>query len=242
MTWSCSVKLYLAYKNTTIEADTREYVAACSVRSKASHCPPAGQLFPLPMPGWPWSHIALDFVTGLPPSQGNDKILTIVDQFSKSVHFIALSKLPTACETADLLTRRVFHLHGIPTDLVSDRGPQFTSKVTSKVEGVLSFTRSNSEPFLWFRMVKRRGRIRTWKLPCAVLRPRIRAHGVHIWPGWSTPITLSPVVPQGGPLLKPFLATFAGERANGPFGSAPHQALPQAFEGHRSRLTLLCGK
>ncbi|XP_040901651.1 uncharacterized protein LOC121186853 [Toxotes jaculatrix] len=56
-----------------METDVRTFVAACTVcaRSKASHRPPAGLLCPLPVPSRPWSHIAVDFVTGLPPSQGH---------------------------------------------------------------------------------------------------------------------------------------------------------------------------
>ena len=115
----------------TLEADVREFVAACKVCawSKASHRPPAGLLRPLPIPGRPWSHVALDFVTGLPTSQGNTAILTMVDRFSKMVHFAPLPKLPSAAETADLLVSQVVRLHGIPQDIVSDRGPQFTSRV-----------------------------------------------------------------------------------------------------------------
>lgn len=117
-------------------ADTRAFVSTCSVCAlgKSSHGPPAGMLCPLPIPGRPWSHIALDFVTGLPQSQGNTTILTIVDRFSKAVHFVALPKLPTAHETAgrgpaELLVLHVFRLHGIPSDIVLDRGPQFISQV-----------------------------------------------------------------------------------------------------------------
>lgn len=115
----------------TMTADTRSFVLACVEcnRSKSSHQPPAGKLRPLPVPHRPWSHIALDFVTGLPPSKGNTVILTIVDRFSKAAHFIALPKLPSAQETAQLLVNHVFRLHGIPSDIVSDRGPQFTSQV-----------------------------------------------------------------------------------------------------------------
>lgn len=76
-----------------------------------------------------WSHIAVDFVTGLPSSSGNTTILTIIDRFSKAAHFVALTKLPTALETAQLLTQHVFRLHGIPQDIVSEWGPQFTSQV-----------------------------------------------------------------------------------------------------------------
>lgn len=111
--------------------DTREFVAACSVcaRVKASYCPPADLLLPLPILSRPWSHIAVDFITGLPLSGGNTVILTIVDRFSKSVHFVPLPKLSTALEGADLLMSHVFRIHGIPVDIISDQGPQFTSQV-----------------------------------------------------------------------------------------------------------------
>ncbi|KAI3354784.1 hypothetical protein L3Q82_004527 [Scortum barcoo] len=99
-----------------MEADIRGFVQACTVcaRGKSSHQPPSGLLQPLSVPGRPWSHIALDFVTGLPPSNGKTVILTIVDRFSKAAHFVALAKLPTARETADLLANHVVRLHGIP--------------------------------------------------------------------------------------------------------------------------------
>ena len=115
----------------TLEADTREFVATCNVCScsKASHRPPAGLLCPLPIPGRLWSHIALDFVTGLPTSKGNNTIMTVVDRFLKMVHFIALHKLPSTAETADLLVTHVVRLHGIPQNIVSDHCPQFTSGV-----------------------------------------------------------------------------------------------------------------
>ncbi len=80
-------------------------------------------------PAAPWSHIAFYSITGLLTSQGNNTILTIVDHFSKAVHFVALPKMPKARETADILVQHVFRLHGIPLDIVSDRGPQFTSPV-----------------------------------------------------------------------------------------------------------------
>lgn len=120
--------------------DTREYVSACFIcaRGKTSHRPPSGVLCPLPIPHRPWSHIAVDFVTGLPPSEDN-LILTIVDQFSTLFHFVSLPWLPMVFEAASLLAVLVFRLHGIPTDIVSDRGPQFTSQVwraLSKAVGV----------------------------------------------------------------------------------------------------------
>ena len=75
----------------------------------------------------PWSYIAIDFVTGLPESQGHSVILTIVNRFSKSVHFVPLTKLPSSKEMAQILVQHVFRLHGLPLEVTSDRGPQSTS-------------------------------------------------------------------------------------------------------------------
>lgn len=69
-------------------------------------------------PRGPWSHIALDFVARLPVSSANSAILSFIDRFSKSAHFIALDKLPSASETAKLLIDDVFRHHGIPTAIV----------------------------------------------------------------------------------------------------------------------------
>lgn len=93
----------------SMRTDVQIFVAACAVctRNKSGSRRPAGLLRPLPIPHRPWSHIAIDFVTGLPICVGNTSILTVVDWFSKAAHFIPLSKLPTAKQTAELL---VFHV------------------------------------------------------------------------------------------------------------------------------------
>ncbi len=114
----------------TVKTDVTVFVKACPVcnQSKTSHLPPQGLLYPLPIPHRPWSHLSLDFITGLPPSQGNTTIFVIVDRFSKAARFIPLPNLPSAKETAELITTHIFRVFGIPLDIVSDRGPQFTSR------------------------------------------------------------------------------------------------------------------
>ncbi len=74
----------------------------------------------------------MDFVTGLPPSYGKMVVLTVVDRFSKVTHFIPLPKFPSARETTTIVLGHVFHIHGLPVDVVSDRGPQFVSKFVSE--------------------------------------------------------------------------------------------------------------
>ncbi|KAL0179640.1 hypothetical protein M9458_025082, partial [Cirrhinus mrigala] len=117
----------------TIRQDTIKFIRDCAIcnTTKVPRCLPAGLLQPLPVPQRPWSHIAMDFITDLPPSNGHTTILSVVDRFSKGCRFIPLPKLPTAMETAELLCNWVFRFYGLPEDMVSDRGPQFTSRLWS---------------------------------------------------------------------------------------------------------------
>ncbi|XP_041810033.1 uncharacterized protein lrfn4b [Chelmon rostratus] len=129
--------------------DVGEFVSACSVcaQNKTSRQRPHGLLRPLPVPRRPWSHISLDFVTGLPPSEGNTVILTIIDRFSKMAHFVPLAKLPSAKETAQVMLSHVFRLHGLPQDVVSDRGPQFASRFWKEFCRLIGATASLSSGF-----------------------------------------------------------------------------------------------
>ncbi|KAL0152565.1 hypothetical protein M9458_052288 [Cirrhinus mrigala] len=111
--------------------DTITFIKNCSIckMAKTPRQLPAGLLQPLPIPRHPWSHIAVDFVTDLPSSSGHTTILTVIDRFSKGCRLIPLPKLPTAMETAEALCNTVFRYYRLPEEIVSDRGPQFTSRL-----------------------------------------------------------------------------------------------------------------
>ncbi len=138
-----------------MKADTRSYISAFSLctQNKSSPKPSSGLLRPLPLPSRPWFHIALDFVTGLPPSNGKTFMLTIIGRFSKAAHFLALPKLPSARGLTDLV-EHVFRLHGLLSDIVSDRVPQFTSQVwkafseSGLLPSKFSHSGSHNQPFL----------------------------------------------------------------------------------------------
>lgn len=70
----------------------------------------------------------MDFITDLPPSKGHTTIWVVVDRFSKLAHFVPLKGLPTAAELAHLFIKEIFRLHGLPAEIVSDRGVQFVAK------------------------------------------------------------------------------------------------------------------
>ncbi|KAI2661138.1 Transposon Tf2-6 polyprotein [Labeo rohita] len=111
--------------------DTTAFIKSCQIcaQSKTPKELPSGLLQPLPIPQRPWSHLSIDFVTDLPPSHEFTTILVIIDRFSKSCRLIPLKGLPTAMETALALFNHVFRVYGLPEDIVSDRGTQFTSQV-----------------------------------------------------------------------------------------------------------------
>ncbi len=129
--------------------DVRRFVQGCTdcAMYKSPCHLPAGKLLPLPVPNRPWSHLGVDFVTDLPPSEGKTCILVIVDRFSKSCRLLPLKGLPTALETAELLFNHVFQYYGIPEDIVSDQGPQFISRVWKAFFQLLGVTVSLSSGY-----------------------------------------------------------------------------------------------
>lgn len=107
----------------------QDLVRACSIcqRNKSEHLQPGGLLQPLEVPSTVWTDIALDFVEALPKVNGKSVILTVVDRFSKAAHFIPLAHPYTATSVARVFFAEIVRLHGIPSSVVSDRDPVFTS-------------------------------------------------------------------------------------------------------------------
>ncbi|KAJ9519831.1 hypothetical protein QJQ45_013519 [Haematococcus lacustris] len=114
----------------TMRADVRYYVSTCDAcqRDKASTLKPGGLLNPLSIPDYRWESVSMDFITKLPSgSHGYDAICVFVDRLSKMVHFVPCREDLKARRFAQLFIDHVYKLHGMPAELISDRGSLFTS-------------------------------------------------------------------------------------------------------------------
>uniref|UniRef100_A0A151UFK9 Transposon Ty3-I Gag-Pol polyprotein n=1 Tax=Cajanus cajan TaxID=3821 RepID=A0A151UFK9_CAJCA len=71
----------------------------------------------------------MDFVVGLPKTVKNlDAIWVIVDRLTKSAHFIPINIRYPLERLTKLYISEIVRLHGVPTSIVSDRDPRFTSR------------------------------------------------------------------------------------------------------------------
>lgn len=81
----------------------------------------------------------MDFIEGLPNSNGKSVILVVIDRFTKYGHFLAMSHPYIAQSVAKLFLYMVYRLHGKPISIVTDRDAMFTSlfwKELFKLTGV----------------------------------------------------------------------------------------------------------
>jgi len=114
-----------------MKRDIANYVTQCLIcqRVKIEHQKSGGLLQPLPIPLWKWEHITMDFTIRLPrTSKHHDAIWVIVDQLTKSAHFLAIKVTFAVEQLADLYITEVVRLHGIPLLIVSDLDTKFVSK------------------------------------------------------------------------------------------------------------------
>jgi hypothetical protein len=111
-----------------LKTDVQRFVAECLVcqQNKVETINTLGLLQPLSIPSQRWEEVSMDFITGLPKSEGKSVIMVIVDRLTKYAHFCALSHPFKASTISTTFMEIVQKLHGIPKIIVSDRDPIFT--------------------------------------------------------------------------------------------------------------------
>ncbi|KAL5503306.1 hypothetical protein EMCRGX_G010234 [Ephydatia muelleri] len=91
------------------------------------------------LPDLPWQKVATDLF-----SWKGSQYLLIIDYFSR---YVELSKL-SATTSQDVINhmKSIFARHGIPNEVVSDNGPQFSSNVFHSFAGEYGFVHTTSSP------------------------------------------------------------------------------------------------
>ena len=89
----------------------------------------------------------MDFITGLPKSEGKSVIMVVVDRLTKYAHFCALSHPFKASTVTNYFMETVQKLHGTPNIIVSDRDSIFIGKFWTKLFSSLGTRLAHSSSY-----------------------------------------------------------------------------------------------
>ena len=82
-------------------------------------------LQPLSIPSQHWEEISMNFIIGLPKSEGRSVIMVVFDRITKYANFCVLSHPFKASTLATAFVGTIQKLHGNPNITVSIRDPIF---------------------------------------------------------------------------------------------------------------------
>ena len=117
-----------------LKFDIQKFVVECLVfqQYKVETIKTPGLLQPLSIPIQCWVEISMDFITGLPKSEGKSVIMVVVDIITKYAHFCALYHPFKSSTIATASMETIQKLHGNPKIIVSDKDPIFTGNFWTK--------------------------------------------------------------------------------------------------------------
>ncbi|THH17355.1 hypothetical protein EUX98_g9150 [Antrodiella citrinella] len=86
----------------------------------------------------PFKAVTMDFITDLPKSQGITSCWIVVDHnTTKGMVILPCTKEIDALGTAQLYHTEPYRRFGLPDSMISDRGPQFASRVMQELVNLL---------------------------------------------------------------------------------------------------------
>ena len=132
-----------------LKYDIQKFVAECLVfqKNKVETIKTPGLLQPLSIPSQLWEEISMDFITGLPKSEGKSVIMVVVDRITKYAHFFALSHPFKTSIVATTFINTIQKLHENPRVIVSDRDPIFTGNFWTKLFSCLGIELAHSSSY-----------------------------------------------------------------------------------------------
>jgi hypothetical protein len=106
-----------------MKRETTCYVSECDTcwKVKADYMKPRGLLQALSILERKWDHRCMDFIVALPLTAHKfDSIWVIVDQLTKSSHFIPVNTGYKVQKYVEIYIARVLCLHGVPKTIIFD--------------------------------------------------------------------------------------------------------------------------
>ena len=90
----------------------------------------------------------MDFITQLSMSYDGSTVWVIVNRFTKMAHFVPVKDgQKTAEGCAKLFLEYIWKLNGLPSSIITDRDPVFTSKFWAELMGRLDVRLRKSTAF-----------------------------------------------------------------------------------------------
>ena len=126
-----------------IKEDMKKYIQGCFKyqQNKVQHQKKAGELYPLEIPQGHQQEISIDIIGPLPKSNRKDAIVVIIDRFTKIIRLKATITNVSSEEIAKIYWDEIWKIYGVLRKILSDRGPQFTSRFIDKFTKALGITR-----------------------------------------------------------------------------------------------------
>ena len=117
------------------------YCDSCEpcAKAKAHTGRPFGLLQYIESPTEPWSVVNMDFVTALPPAGllSYDAVLVVKCRLTRRTRLIPCWKTVDAAGVAALFAAHIVCQHGLPSTIISDRDPKFTSDFWKNLSAAL---------------------------------------------------------------------------------------------------------
>ncbi|GKF88069.1 putative reverse transcriptase domain-containing protein, partial [Tanacetum coccineum] len=128
--------------------DIPTYISKCltCAKVKVEHQRPSGLLVQPVIPEWKWDNIRMDFITKLPKSsQGFDTIWVIMDQLTKSAHFLPIRENDPLDKLERLYLNMIVARNGIPASIIYDHGDgRFTLNFWKSFQKALDISMSTA--------------------------------------------------------------------------------------------------
>lgn len=97
---------------------------------------------------YPFETTSVDFITDLPLSNGYDSLMVMADHdATKGVILCACTKTIDAMGTTLLMHQNLYKRFGLPSRIISDRGPQFSAKVFQELTRLVGIKSSMSTAY-----------------------------------------------------------------------------------------------